>query len=288
MDITVEMDMATNKIAGVRVVGTANELDEHGSTTTFYRTRSWTEHGAVSSSLKTYSDFIRLHGSLLAESSSHAPQPLPPCKEPLKTLGALDEYVRALALDSVALHAFLQPPGDDCSLLARLPACGPTARPRTSQPSTSRGATTARTPARSAPPLPPPPPLLPLLPLLAEQLTTKADGLLLCMCTAREAATSERRRSGLGWVSQALDASVETASLLIAPAGEYASRASRKGHAGSGRSTPGRHRHSGSDDGQPGNSGFEYCSSCYCSSWYRSSWYRLSWNRSSWHQSSGY
>ena len=59
--------MATNTIAGLRVVGTANELDEHGSTTTLYRTRSWTEDGALSSTLKTYSDFKRLHGALLAE-----------------------------------------------------------------------------------------------------------------------------------------------------------------------------------------------------------------------------
>jgi hypothetical protein len=226
--------MRTNTIAGLRVVGTANELDEHGSTTTFYRTRSWTDDGAVSSSLKTYSDFKRLHGALLAEASSgHSPQPLPPCEQPLKTLGALDEYVRALSLDSAAVHAFLQPataafvqpPCDD------VPACGPTVRPRTSQLSgSSQGATTARTRPRSAPPLPPPPP--PLQPLLAEQLTTATDGLLLCTCMARETAASQRRRSGVGWVSQPLDASVEAASLLIAPAAQHASRAARASERG--------------------------------------------------------
>ena len=238
--------MRTDTIAGLRVVGTANELDEHGSTTTFYRTRSWTDDGADSSSLKTYSDFKRLHCALLA--SGHSPQPLPPCEQPLKTLGALDEYVRALSLDSAAVHAFLQPSCDD------LPACGPTVRPRTSQPSSSsQGATTASTRPRSAPPLPPPPPLL--QPLLAEQLTTETDGLLLCTCMARETAASERRRSGPGWVSQPLDASVEAASLLIAPAGQHASLASRASERGaragsSGRSSSGRHGHGGTSEAE--------------------------------------
>ena len=185
------------------MVGTANELDEHGSTTTFYRVRS-TEAGATSSSLKTYLDFKRLHGALLDESSSHTPEPLPPCEQPLQTLDALDEYVRALSLDSVALQAFLQPPGDV------VPACGPTARPRTAQPSSSQGTTAARAPTRPGH-LPPPLSLLPpLLPLLAKQLASEAEGegLLLCMCTAREAAASGRHRSSLGWMSQPLDASV--------------------------------------------------------------------------------
>ena len=94
-------NMAANTIAGLRVVGTANELDEHGSTTTFYRVRS-TEAGTTSSSLKTYLDFKRLHGALLDESSSHTPEPLPPCEQPLQTLSVASRRNKSLAAKIVA------------------------------------------------------------------------------------------------------------------------------------------------------------------------------------------
>ena len=196
-------------IVGLRVVGTANELDEHGSTTTFYRIRSWTEAGAISTSLKTYRDFEMLHGvehgvHRRAGASSHAPGPLPPCAQPLQTLEALDEYVRTLALDSPAVLAFLQPSSDDT------PVCNPTAQPRSARSSNSQCTTAAIAAALTAPLLRPPRPLplLPLLPLLPGRLASEPDGVLLCMFTAQVAAAAGRRRSCRGWVSQPLDASV--------------------------------------------------------------------------------